>query len=46
MTHAHRRLAEAATAGADQEVMSLGQQVSAQCVFNDVRTTGSAVCGS
>ncbi|WP_285567831.1 TniQ family protein [Streptomyces sp. RTGN2] len=46
MTHAHRRLAEAATAGAGREVASLGQRVSAQWFFNDVRATVSALLGS
>ncbi|MGW0551908.1 hypothetical protein [Streptomyces altiplanensis] len=46
MTHAQRRLAEAATTGADHEVTSLGQRVSAQWFFNDVRATISALRGS
>ncbi|MFI9042622.1 TniQ family protein [Streptomyces sp. NPDC053726] len=46
MTHAHQRLAEAATAAADHEVTSLGQQVSAQCFFNDIRATVAAVRGT
>ncbi|MEU5031539.1 hypothetical protein [Streptomyces milbemycinicus] len=45
MAHAHQRLADAA-AGADHEVTSLGQHVSAQWFFNDVRATVSAVRGT
>jgi hypothetical protein len=46
MTHAHRRLAEATTAGAEHEVTSLGQPVSPQRFFNDVRATVLAIRGS